>query len=222
MKYIALYIGGRSTCFYQNLIMQLENESKKNIELEIHVFASLNEDPNTEHSKRFETMIKPKKIRYEQFKCPEYILNHRNRYWHTRPYNFASMYYNNFKAFELIEEYMKETGIKYDMVIKYRTDIVREENDLPIPDEDIKENSVYTLFDHNWDGGLNDQIGVGTFETMKLYSNLYNQLKEYLIQDNTVMHPETLLRHHLTKHNVNLINLESWKYGINENRYKYN
>jgi len=222
MKYIALYISGRSTCFNENLIYQLKNYLDKNKETEIHIFASLNEEPNTEHSKKFEEIIKPKKVIYEKFIAPEYILNHKNKHWYTKPYNCASMYYNNLKAFELIEEYSKELGIKYDMVIKYRTDIVRIENDLPIPEEDIKENSIYTLFDYNWHGGLNDQIGVGSFNTMKLYSDLYNRLKEYLIEDDIMLHPEILLRHHLTKNGVNLINLENWKYIINDKRYNYN
>jgi hypothetical protein len=108
------------------------------------------------------------------------------------------MFYNQKRCLDMIIQ----SAIPFDIVFKWRTEIYFDDHiKLKINDvANIKENTVYIPNCYDW-GGLNDQIAYGNLNTMKLYSDLYNNLVTY----NTVRcHPETLLKHHVNTSNINI------------------
>ena len=112
-------------------------------------------------------------------------------------YNIASSFYNNMKALEQVELYQREHGFVYDIVIKYRSDIV---SDALMEVVSFDKNTLYVPkgFDYVETpvGAINDQIAYGDFNTMKMYSNVYEHMDEYL-KKGISYHPETLLYYHL-------------------------
>lgn len=115
----------------------------------------------------------------------------------TTPINILSQYYNLFNCNNLKKEYEKENNIIYDCVIRARTDyyffrkLEREELEL-------SENKIYipTLWDF---GGVSSGFAYGRSLEMDKYSNLFNNIKEYNINEKVAFHPETLKAHHITK-----------------------
>ena len=203
---IALYISGRSKLYDKWLIKQLQN----NKEHKIDIFSSFNEDEN----KDFNNLINPVCVKWEKYTLPGKWSNISHKHESTKPQNMCSMYYNNKRSFELIEEHMKNNNIKYDLIVKYRPDIMRED----LPNFFITENNeVYTPDEHifGWPG-INDMIAFGNFESMKVYSNMYDCIDEY-INNNVLFHPETMLRYHLDNKGITIKNFK-YKYDLDKER----
>ena len=135
--------------------------------------------------------------------------------------NMPSAFYNNMKAFEMIEDHQNEHGFVYDIVIKYRADI--------LPDDvmdilDVEAGYLYIPEGRDWVmdsryGALNDLIAYGDTEVMKVYSSLYRYLEEYLVNEHVIFHPESLLYYHLQKNNMlDRIKRFPFHFCLNENR----
>lgn len=203
---IALYISGRTKLYDKWLIKQLEN----NKEDKIDVFGSFNEDEND----NFISLINPINVNWERYILPEKWSNISHKHESTKPQNMCSMYYNNKKAFELIEEHMKSNNINYDLIVKFRPDIMNEY--LPtffIP----QDNEVYTPDEHvfGWPA-INDMIAFGNFETMKVYSSMYDYIDQY-IDNGVLFHPETMLRYHLDDKGIIIKNFK-YTYELDKER----
>jgi hypothetical protein len=114
--------------------------------------------------------------------------------------NFLSMFYNQYRAFNDLEEYSIKNNLKYKNVIVYRTDIVADE--LPNIDIDIPENSIFypkkNIYNKDW---INAEIVFGSFETVKTYCNLYPNIQTY-INNKIILHSEILITHHLMQNNI--------------------
>ena len=203
---IALYISGRTKLYDKWLIKQLKNTSNK-----IDLFGSFNEDENVE----FINYIKPVSVRWEKYVLPEKWNNISIKHESTRPYNMCSMYYNNMKAFELIEQHSNENNIKYDLVVKFRPDIMNDN----LPDLFLTEiGEVYTPKEHSFGWpDINDMIAFGDFNSMKVYSTLYNHIDEY-IDKQVLFHPETMLRYHLDDKGISIKNF-SYIYELDKERF---
>jgi hypothetical protein len=103
-----------------------------------------------------------------------------------------SMHYSIYKANELKKEYENENNMKFDWVIRMRTDsdfkyeilnLHSLNNDLNIPSgEDWSE------------FGINDQFAIGRTNTMDLYSSLY---KNFHLTQSIKYYPERMLFTHL-------------------------
>ena len=111
------------------------------------------------------------------------------------------MYYKVWKCNLL----SKTTNIKYDLVIRARTDIVLDErfeivnnNMLNVP---MGFNS-YTKFPHS--NGINDCFAYANPKIMDYYSFIYLQLMEYLKDGHYIFPPEHLLSVHFTKIRVQI------------------
>jgi hypothetical protein len=111
------------------------------------------------------------------------------------------MYYKVWKCNLL----SKTTNIKYDLVIRARTDIVLDErfeivnnNMLNVP---MGFNS-YTKFPHS--NGINDCFAYANPKIMDYYSFIYLQLMEYLKDGHYIFPPEHLLSVHFTKVRVQI------------------
>lgn len=123
----AMFISGRLTCYDENLINVLNTTFCDN---DIDLFVSVNGVRDEYHIEAEQRLSKwLRKIEYEEFKFPDNFVN-------THPeslrqtvngkkisYNVMSMFYNDKKSYNMIEEYAKENNIDYNIVCKFRPDI---------------------------------------------------------------------------------------------------
>lgn len=107
-----------------------------------------------------------------------------------------SMYYHNKRCFELIKSYQQKYKITFDAVVKYRADL--SSNDALIIMDNMAQSTVYIPKDSDW-GGINDQVAYGNPESMEEYCKCSDFIIEYCEKDKIKFHPETLLKHHLSK-----------------------
>lgn len=106
--------------------------------------------------------------------------------------NIPFMWYKIWRCNELMHSYEEFNRIRYDRVIRMRTDItVREMPDIR---PTIKTLYIPTGNDHR--GGLCDLMALGDPQTMDLYCDLYNNIHRYLTLG-VGLHPESLLRRHV-------------------------
>lgn len=110
------------------------------------------------------------------------------------------MYTHNKKAFQIMKDYENKNHISFDIVIKYRGDIISK-NPMPLPL--LEENTVYIPNDHDW-GGVNDQIAIGTKESMEIYCNCIDNIPNLCYSGKSDYHPETLLLNHLKESKLNI------------------
>lgn len=202
---IAMYFSGRiETTIYEKI---KEHLNKLKERYDIKFFCSLNKDNEDEYTKIFcrDFMINDTCKNIEKTITPNEIYNLKKKD-ETVYDNTYSMFYHNKKCIDLIDNYEKNNLIKFDVIVKYRADIISDEiMNIEIP----LENTIYIPKDHDW-GGINDQIAYGDKKTMEKYSDCVNNIINYC-NSNIIYHPETLLLHH-----INTLNLEIIRYG-----YKY-
>lgn len=210
IKRVAIIIGGRSKLYDQHLSNQIKSLS--NI-YEVDTFFHLNEDFSQEKYDDIVYKCNAKKIKFEKYEIPEILSSYIYKRPETNKYNCFSMYYSNMKAFDLINEYLSDIDEDfkyYDYYIKFRPDIVS--SYIPIIDLSNNEKSeckIYTPNDYHW-FGISDQIAIGNYISMQKYCSLYNHLETYLLKDNIIIHPETLLKYHF---DVQKITLEKFIYS---------
>ena len=149
-----------------------------------------------------EKMYSPKIISSEKYdrEIEEYFLSrceNKNCYSETKPDNVYAMHYKIKKGFDPIEGY-RPFKKSYDLVIKIRFDI-KLESFIDLHEVNPKKIYIPEGCDHR--GGINDLLAVGGYDVMKTYCNLYSHLDEYSEEGN-MFHPETLLRVHLEKNQI--------------------
>lgn len=186
---IAIYLSGRVNC-YESFLDQIEKFKKSHNSVDI--FLSV----NGSYDQRVVDDIKPVAYYFEPYSTPE-----RKLYIHKRPetsvYNTYSQFFNNLQAFKLIKSHQEKHSFKYDVVMKYRSDMVAGSFALEHIDlSSIKPNVLYVP-KGNDNCGLNDLVGLGNFETMEKYSSLYDSIEKYLIDQEVVCNPEIILSHHI-------------------------
>jgi hypothetical protein len=140
---------------------------------------------------------------------------------YTRVY---SMYYHNKKCFDMMEKYSIKKNIKFDIVVKYRSDIdngvavkqiipsitnyytnnYTDNTDIicvpslfykPLINDKLEDNVIYIPNNFDW-GGINDQIAYGKVDIMKKYCECVDNI-EKICELGMIFHPETLLKTHL-------------------------
>lgn len=118
-----------------------------------------------------------------------------------------SMFYSINRAHQCMTEWTEKTGIKYDIMIRCRTDMlfwqtpdISGANNILIP-----ENDGY--------GGLNDQLAISdNWNHMNVYASCLDNIQT-LFDAGTNFHPETILRDHLKMHNIP-VRLIGQSYGL--------
>jgi len=119
---------------------------------------------------------------------------------HSPPEQYFKMFYNIFKTNQLRTSYEIENNFKYDIVIRTRSDVgLLHEVDVR---NNIPSSNTIIMPGNQWYGTppCNDQFAIGNSDSMTIYSNIVNYLKEY--NDlGLVFHPESLLSHHLQNAN---------------------
>jgi hypothetical protein len=132
--------------------------------------------------------------------------------------NICSMYYHNKRCFDLIEKFCVKYNHKFDVVIRFRSDInINSDLDL----HEIEKNTVYVP-NCRWketDTSIDDCIAFGDFDTMKKYSNVYDNILYYCLHENASIHPETIIKYHLVKNNIQ-IKHTPFKYNLSQTRHK--
>jgi hypothetical protein len=127
IKKIAMFLSGRINCFETDLFPNLIYFSKDPT-ISIDLFCSVNGEPN-EYFSQAEELLSPwlKNIQYEVYKIPENnYINDKN----PAVYNLLSCFYNDKKAYNMIEEYAKKNNIEYTYICKFRADIKFKEGEL--------------------------------------------------------------------------------------------
>jgi hypothetical protein len=119
----------------------------------------------------------------------------------TKLKNFLSMAWGRW----LLNQQMTENNIwdKYDIFIYCRPDVCFD-NKIFLPSliKGLAENEILFPMNGHWRDGLNDQVCFAG-QKMQVYLNLFQDLAQYVSQG-VLMHPETLLKHHMTHYNVRI------------------
>jgi hypothetical protein len=121
-----------------------------------------------------------------------------HKYYKRSPY---VMYYHWKNAFHLAEEYSITNGFHYDLVIYMRADQYFN-SDLNILDR-LDSTAIYIPSGNDWTG-LNDQFAMGSFENMKIFTSLYDNVHLIYSTTGIPFHTETYVKL-FTKHvNMNI------------------
>ncbi len=91
-----------------------------------------------------------------------------------KPKNIVSMYYGISSGVHLLEKYCALTGVKYDLVIRMRPDMILHE-DLP----EFDPNNFYTIYHKSGDGlGTGDMFQASSFFNILSFSKIGIMLEE--------------------------------------------
>lgn len=139
------------------------------------------------------------------FETPSFENNfkfHKNkevvRYYHhsSFPYNFLSQFYSVHQANNLQDSYSQDSGIKYDLVIRSRTDLILQD---VLDLSSISKTHVSILLDGI---ATNDHFAIGTPEIMKKYSSMFLFIPAYYFTFKEDLIQELILKKHLEAHNI--------------------
>ena len=131
----------------------------------------------------------------------------RNRSQTTWVDRCLSMWYKWRECNCLKENYEKQHGFKYDMVIRCRFDTLFESVDSSVRAE-LEEHSLLIPKRDAWGnvsgdtppwklyGGLMDQFAIGTSETIDIYTAMYDCVDDYF-REGQRFNPEEMLWHHV-------------------------
>jgi hypothetical protein len=194
-KKIALCISGkpRSSMFCFPYIYDAFMNSGYDVDVFIHTW---------NHCRAID-LYKPKKIEIESDKdvldaiMPQ--LNLQGVLIEGNVYHNVLMYYSIKKCFDLIDE-------DYDIVIRSRFDLLLQPkfNLSEIVDSLLKKD--YDIYIPNEEfnmGGYNDQMAIGRYNSMKIYSDTFFNLNEFAYELGR-WHPETFLGKQLDDNNINV------------------
>jgi hypothetical protein len=112
------------------------------------------------------------------------------------------MYYHWMNTYRLMKEYSERHSITYDFVIYMRADQYFS-SDLILPAK-LNNNTVYIPAgnDHT---GLNDQFAFGTMDSMKIFTDLYNNVETLYNKTGIGFHTETYVLLYMIYMNMNVI-----------------
>jgi hypothetical protein len=219
--YYALTINGRLTCHQENLFPQVIKylNENKNEWIDIHI--AINDfEENTQNYLNDNYMNSPF---IATFTCNKYILSDKYIYYHNIPpcvriKNTISNLYTLKVVLNQVSSFNKYYN--YNLVMKYRPDIIADE--IPRLNNFLNTQSNTILIPdchkHGYNGySINDQIGIGTQDVMYIYLNFFSYIDQYLFKDNILLHPETLLHHHLSVNNINIVYID-YIYPLNDKR----
>lgn len=115
--------------------------------------------------------------------------------------NFFSMAWGKW----LLGNQMTIDGIwdQYDIFLYCRPDVCFDNSIyLPAIMEHLQSYDIFFPNNGHWRDGVNDQIAFGG-RKMEVYLNLFQEILNYITQG-IVVHPETMLKHHLLSHGLRI------------------
>jgi hypothetical protein len=143
-----------------------------------------------ENTQRFINMSKDIKIRPNE---KMFIAGHLG-------YHIAMFYYI-FMCNQIKIRYEMENNFVYDRVIRFRPDIKMNTklDHSMFPDN----NKIYLPEIAQYcNEGLNDQMAIGSSNSMNIYAELYNHVISYYKNHTTTARPEAMVRYHLCKNGI--------------------
>lgn len=223
-----ILISGRIKCYDENLIPNVIKYLNENSNEWIDIHININDNKyNLEKYLNMKYMKYPfiatlNCLNYETNQYYIDIYNNNNSICNN-PRTLMSSYYTLMKAFTQLNYYKNENKINYDLILKYRSDIVYnklpdlnnylylkyENNKIITPSNYIHGNHIYII---------NDQIAIGNYNSMLIYCNIYPNIDIYLL-NKIEYHPETLLAYHLYKNNIKIEYFNYNDYYLNPNRF---
>lgn len=108
-----------------------------------------------------------------------------------------SMFYSIYKANELKVKYEKDNNIKFDCVIRIRSDSLIK-NNFTLDNYNI--NNLNIPNGSDW-GGLNDQFAFANSDVMNLYSETFNNIEKI---KRSIYHPETILKESMELYDIKI------------------
>lgn len=114
--------------------------------------------------------------------------------------SYGSMLYSLNQTKNMVELYEKSHNIKYDLIIRVRTDLLFK-NKINILELYNKYVYVPQVGKYLADG-MNDQFAIGAGFNMKIYLGLFDSVLNYVNFRECTLRPESFLRHHLTKNGI--------------------
>jgi hypothetical protein len=220
----ALTINGRLNCHQYNLLPQIVKYLQENQSEWLDVHIAINDDTN-----KIQTYLSDKYMdapfiatfSCEIFDIPVKYINHHN---HVQccviPRNVISNFYTMMIVSKQVILY--QTYYHYSLILKYRPDIVS--NSLPKLKEFLNYTNKHCVLtpDNNKHGVqgycINDQLSIGNSDVLQVYLNIFTSIDEYLYKHNIVLHPETLLHHHLSQNNIQ-IDYMYYDYYLDDRRH---
>jgi hypothetical protein len=110
--------------------------------------------------------------------------------------SMISMWYKTLRANQLRKKYENIMGVKYDLIVKTRPDIILEE-----PIDLIKSDNLVIPFGWDWSEGINDLMAWGNQSNMETYSELFYSFVS-LANSMDKINPETMLKEYLKIKNI--------------------
>lgn len=153
---------------------------------------------------------KPKTIGHEDYEVYDLIFKERAEKFTNKigwPKNVVSMTYRWLDACNMLETYSKENNVKYDLVIRTRTDLIIH-SDLP----EFDSSKFYIIHNDYHQGGLNDVIHIGNKEDIFKVNKMYLQLEE-LYDKIGMFCPHVFAQDIVKTNNIQLISLP-FQYNI--------
>ena len=133
------------------------------------------------------------------------LMKYPGRRSETKFHNMTCHFINKNRVFVLLEEYMNETNIQYDVVVSLRVDCVFQNR---FDFNNLKDNTIYIPHGFDWViNGINDQVAYGKMDVMKKYNSI-NPV--YLLEEKlSIPHPESLTfaNIHVNKLNIERVNI---------------
>lgn len=111
-------------------------------------------------------------------------------------HEYFSMLYSWKRSKDLLEDYEREHQVRYDIVIKLRTDLLFKNGfDLKKAGSGI----CVPYIGNAYRGAMNDMFAVGPHDAMITYLSIFNSVVGYLNNRETTFRPEWMIKHHLNR-----------------------
>ena len=107
------------------------------------------------------------------------------------------------RAFDSMLEFQATAGYAFDVVLFLRADTVLFRDLVLPPLSALRDDTVFIPHSNDW-AGINDQLACGSPAAMQVYSNLYDFLAQYSVDEKVRYDPETLTQYHLNKHGIHV------------------
>jgi len=205
MNIAILFYGKLNTCIknYNNTIQIFDKNNN-------YDFFLSSDNSYEKLLNEFIKLYKPKAYTNEKiiYNENEIVINKHPQYLTNKDAdNLKRHYINKKRVFELLEQYIKNTKNKYDIIMSLRLDLIFFEK---LEFQKIEENTIYIpkIF-RNSDrkyflGEITDQIAYGNFNVMKKYMYIYDNCINLQKNYTYLAHPETLTFANLFVNNINI------------------
>ena len=168
----------------------------------------INNEKTTNKLNEIMNAYNPKGLVIEKYEAQKQIRDHcaattitsqeKKGFYGDDIFDYSAMLFSWQKVWRMMEDYERTNGIAYDVVFKYRPDILFPDP-LNVLNNKIVPRTIYIPDTARYlANGMNDQLAFGSRDGMGVYCNLYDRQIEYLNKRVIKpMAPETLLKHHL-------------------------